>query len=321
ISDDDDEFTIERRDGGRSLTSPSQLALAGSLTRDKLVLEQTNHRTVSAMRAALSTALAKQFEGSHFLRNLVWFARGAVISVVGLLVSAWFLPLEAASMGLFSVVWIGGWWSIVIFAAWGAVKGLFGNRGIARVGSLFQLIFLIPFMGAGIAAPGFILFSTTSPLLYAVLATAALLGVMNIVFYHLLWAPTPLGRKLLDAVEGFRLYMTTAEEERLKVLHPPEKTPELFELYLPYALALDCENEWNAKFATVLAAAGVAAAAPSWYSGSHWDSRNTGGFTNSLGSGLASTISSAATAPGSSSGSGGGGSSGGGGGGGGGGGW
>jgi len=108
------------------------------------------------------------------------------------------------------------------------------------------------------------------------------------------------------------------------VLNPPEKTPELFERYLPYALALDCENEWNAKFTAVLAAAAAAgAAAPIWYSGSNWDYGRTGGFTDSLGRGLASSAASAATAPGSTSGSGGGGGgfSGGGGGGGGGGGW
>ena len=115
------------------------------------------------------------------------------------------------------------------------------------------------------------------------------------------------------------MYMKTAEEERLKILNPPEKTPELFERYLPYALALDCENEWNAKFTAVLAAAALAGAtAPVWYSGNNW---NTGGFTDSLGSSLASSAASASVAPGSSSGSGGGGSSGGGGGGGGGSGW
>jgi uncharacterized membrane protein len=151
-----------------------------------------------------------------------------------------------------------------------------------------------------------------------------LLGLINVVFYHLLRAPTQSGRQLMDQIEGFRLYLSTAEEERLKVLHPPEKTPELFERYLPYALALDCENEWNAKFATVLAAAAAAgAAAPLWYSGSRWDNGSTGGFTDSLGRSLASSAAAAATAPGRSSGSGGGGGgfSGGGGGGGGGGGW
>ena len=84
------------------------------------------------------------------------------------------------------------------------------------------------------------------------------------------------------------------------MLNPPEKTPELFERYLPYALALDCENEWNAKFTAVLAAAALAGAtAPVWYSGSNWNSGSMGGFTESLGSSLASSAASASQAPGS----------------------
>ena len=159
------------------------------------------------------------------------------------------------------------------------------------------------------------------------ISTAIGLGILNILFYNLLSAPTVSGRQVLDQLEGFRMYMKTAEEERLKILNPPEKTPELFERYLPYALALDCENEWNAKFTAVLAAAALAGAtAPVWYSGSHWNSGNMGDFTESLGSSLATSAASASQVPGSSSSSGGGfsgggGSSGGGGGGGGGGGW
>ena len=41
----------------------------------------------------------------------------------------------------------------------------------------------------------------------------------------------------------------------MKILHPSEKTPELFEKYLPYCLALDVENEWSEQFANVLARA------------------------------------------------------------------
>ncbi len=176
---------------------------------------------------------------------------------------------------------------------------------------------------AGLAVSAiFILGEGSSSGLFYLIGTAVILVIMGLTFLKLLRAPTVPGRRLLDQLEGFRMYMTTAEEERLKVLHPPEKTPQLFEKYLPYALALDCENEWNTKFASVLAAAAAAGAtAPLWYSGSNWNSRNLDDFTGSLGSSLSSTISSASTAPGSSSGSGGGGSSGGGGGGGGGSGW
>jgi hypothetical protein len=154
---------------------------------------------------------------------------------------------------------------------------------------------------------------------------AALLGV-NLLFRHLLKAPTPDGRGLMDEIEGFRMYLATAEQERLNLLHPPDRTPELFEKYLPYAMALDVETEWGEQFQDVFATATAdrgGAYHPRWYHGRHgrggWSS--PGRFAGSLGSSLGGSIASAATPPGSSSGSGGGGSSGGGGGGGGGGGW
>ena len=135
----------------------------------------------------------------------------------------------------------------------------------------------------------------------------------------------------MDQIEGFRQYLSVAEEDRLEYLNPPKKTPELFEKFLPYAIALDVENAWAKKFAGVLAAAGVATAVSSWYSGDHDSTHDVTSFADRLGSSLPQTISSAASPPGSSgggggsdfssSGSSGGGSSGGGGGGGGGSGW
>jgi uncharacterized membrane protein len=136
-------------------------------------------------------------------------------------------------------------------------------------------------------------------------------------------APTREGRAVLDRIAGFRHYLSVAEEERLEALHPPDRTPELFERYLPYAIALKVENEWASRFTSVLAAAAASGQAQTmgWYSGRSDPWNDPGDFADRVGSSLASSVSSASTAPGSSGGSGGGGSSGGGGGGGGGGGW
>jgi uncharacterized membrane protein len=126
----------------------------------------------------------------------------------------------------------------------------------------------------------------------------------------------------MDEIEGFKLYLSVAEQERLSILNPPDKTPELFERYLPYALALDVENEWSEQFADVLAAAaGGGGYQPAWYSGTSWSRMGASTMASNLGNSFAGAISSASSPPGSSFGSGGGGSSGGGGGGGGGGGW
>jgi len=144
-----------------------------------------------------------------------------------------------------------------------------------------------------------------------------------------LQAPSREGRKVMDQIDGFKLYLGTAEEDRLEFLNPPDKTPELFERFLPYAIALDVENTWAKRFTGVLAAAGVGAAVSSWYTGDNHSTGDIGSFADRLGSNLSQTIASASSPPGSTGGGGsdsgggssGGGSSGGGGGGGGGSGW
>ncbi|MBI5634722.1 MAG: DUF2207 domain-containing protein [Nitrospirae bacterium] len=70
----------------------------------------------------------------------------------------------------------------------------------------------------------------------------------HVVFIFLLRAPTELGRKALDEIEGFRIFLARAEGDRLDRLHPPEKTPALFQAYMPYALALGVENRWSEQF-------------------------------------------------------------------------
>lgn len=177
-----------------------------------------------------------------------------------------------------------------------------------------------------IVLPQFVIGTVLSRELGLALPLIALFfGILNGVFFVLLKAPTKLGRAIQDEIEGFRLYLSTAEGARLDALHPPEKTPELFEKYLPFALALGVDNKWSEQFTSILAAAGEGTTEgsyqPSWYTGRRFRSNRMDTFSSSLGAALSTSIAASAQAPGSSSGSGGGGFSGGGGGGGGGGGW
>ncbi len=150
------------------------------------------------------------------------------------------------------------------------------------------------------------------------------LMVVTLVFFAIhMKRPTLRGRKLLDELQGFRDYLDVAEKDEMNLRNPPEKTPALFEAYLPFALALGVDQAWAEKFSAVLAAVrgpDGQAYQPVWYSGS-WNPATLGASTSRLSAGLGSAVSGSVSPPGSSSGSGGGGSSGGGGGGGGGGGW
>ena len=225
------------------------------------------------------------------------------------------------------LIWVSAWTAGTSFLihrvwqTWGSVLNGPGSRIVNLIGAVLTSLFALPFVGGLVF--GVYAFSETVPYL----ATAALLaqGVLAYVFYHLLKAPTLAGAKIRDQIDGFKMFLTTAEKDRLEVLHPPNITPEVFEKYLPYAIALDVENEWSRKFEAEAAQAGVApdrrTYSPSWYSGSSFNRLGTTGFASSLGGAVAGATAAAAAAPGRSSGSGGGGSSGGGGGGGGGGGW
>lgn len=157
-------------------------------------------------------------------------------------------------------------------------------------------------------------------------ATFAVIFLMLLtfaLFAALMKRPTGLGRRVLDEMLGFQDYLEIAEKDELNLLNPPEKTPQLFEKFLPFALALGVEQHWAERFTTIFAklrGPNDSSYHPVWYNGS-WNNFDMGSTTSALASSLNSSISSSVTPPGSSSGSGGGGFSGGGGGGGGGGGW
>ena len=122
---------------------------------------------------------------------------------------------------------------------------------------------------------------------FAMLWLGLFVAALFVLFNYLLKATTPFGRKLIDEIEGFKLYLSTAEQHRLNALHPAKKTPELFENLLPYAIALGVENEWSEQFTEILVRSAVQQATyrPGWYSGNRTGFKPTSrGFA--LGSGL-----------------------------------
>jgi uncharacterized membrane protein YgcG len=149
----------------------------------------------------------------------------------------------------------------------------------------------------------------------------AMTAVLNLIFVQPIKYYTKAGKDLQAAIDGFKMFLSVTEKERFDKLNPPDVTPELFEKYFPFAMALGVEGRWSEKFSQYLAAAGQSMQNyhPRWHQG--YAAGGLHQLSADLGSGLSSAISSSSSPPGSSSGSRGGGSSGGGGGGGGGGGF
>ena len=330
------QLTIKQEDHVYSVlptaqAEPANLSAEEKLLRSRLVgdgtelrLTQSHWQTVSAAVKAVKKSLDTAIEKIYFFSNSKYLIPGIVLTLLSLVSIILALPdAGAIATSAFMCVWLTGWtFGVVmlltrVIAAWRSITG-----PLDVFGALFITAFAMPFLAGEV----FGLYMLSRGVGTAGALMLVVIIVLNPVFHHLLKAPTRAGRKLLDQIEGFRIFLAATEEDVLNRMNPPERTPATFEKYLPYAVALDCEKAWGAQFASVLAAAAAGGQSssgysPAWYSGAAFAAGNFAGFASSFSSGLSSAISSSSTAPGSSSGSGGGGSSGGGGGGGGGGGW
>jgi hypothetical protein len=310
---------LSRLDGGKPI-GPAESAVESKLfaANPSVKLVQSNYQTFTSARSALQASLDRSYDGTLFTDNYGWSGLGlalivAVLAIVIFMIGATYDGDRATALNFGILL------PLAPIAA-----GAFIIRAGRRRDSRGGLMIVAGAALMAVAAAGGLAAITAGgrgPLDFLPAIAAYILAPLGLLGFHWMQAPTVAGRAIMDRIEGFRQYLGVAEEDRLNALNPPDKTPELFERFLPYALALDVENRWATRFAAVLAAAGTGAVAASWYQGNQWGN-NPVALTEQLSGALTQTIASASSAPGSSDGgSSGGGSSGGGGGGGGGSGW
>jgi uncharacterized membrane protein len=85
-------------------------------------------------------------------------------------------------------------------------------------------------------------------------------GLVISIFGWFMSARTVAGARALEKVLGFEEFLGRVEKDQIERL---EKTPELFEKFLPYAMALRVEKKWVQAFS------GIALQPPQWYQGSY----------------------------------------------------
>lgn len=337
IKENDGVFTLERSSGDKKLLASEESAAAARLFpksrgQNDDCIDDVPGRSIVVLKpnnGALRNAVTAVKKSLHNAEDKIYFVANQRYLIPGLVLSAGVLVAMVAAetgdrqfvLGFLSA-WLTGWSIAVFFLVRTAVhlwKGARAGGSMARdlrKQARSSTFFALPFVAGEIGAL-YALAWITSVLVVMILA--ALVGI-NLLFHWLLKAPTHAGRDLLDKIEGFRMFLRAVDGDRLNRLMPPDKTPELFEKYLPYAVALDSEQAWAQQFSAVLEHAGQSTGySPAWYVGSHAFAMNA--FALSFSGSFSNAVAASTSTPGTSSGSGGEGFSGGGGGGGGGGGW
>ena len=330
-------YLVKNRDtvrAGAPLSSDEK-ALKDKLFENHSTVDLSNsdHTAIYHARSALLSALQTAMEKTYFVTNARYLWPGVVLTILSAI--AMILASGATDSGelgvaIFMTVWLSGW-SVGVGALLHAVarawKSARQSKIVGGASAMGITLFSIPFVIGEIL--GLVVLGWAISLI-GLLVIALLIGA-NVLFHHLLKAPTHAGRQLLDRIDGFKMFLTAVDGQQISTMVVPQRTPELFGRFLPYAVALGVEQVWANQFSQMLTAAGAVSQeatvySPSWYSGAVIAS-SPAAFASSLDTSFSSAVAASSSPPGSSSGSGGfsggggGGSSGGGGGGGGGGGW
>ena len=315
IYEDDGNYTLEKIGEKNTEQLPvDERSIYENLfkTGEILEIDRKNSHVLLTSQSILTKILSKEYKGKYFFSNELYFLAGLLFSF-GLLFYT-FKNIQAISEEIiFLSVWLLLWSTglvLMFIAAKGIIKKSLNSpskiMGVYNVVS--YMVILLGFTSAEIMVIS----------KYAEIVTLAIpvylfyIVTINILFYFLLKAPTKKGRKIMDKIEGFKLYLSVAEEDRLEEMTEKTKPQELFEKFLPYAAALDVENKWIDKFDAKLAALSVGekSYSPSWYRGT--SSFNSSLFVTGLSSSMSSSMSTSSSSGGGFSGGGGGGGGGGG---------
>ena len=245
-----DGYAIEKTGAGNSGISPDEQVLYGALLEDERVKTLSKwqvldavaiHRAYGKHRRHLISSVGKRF----FIKNAKYVIPGIVISLVVAAINAEIVDVEGSYVK--ELIGLGLW---TIFA--GFVCRFFSRKKVLELkkpSKLIYLLLLFPAVLYSVAVSISHAFEVFNIMKFMFLAPLFIMLTAHAVFFFLLRAPTPLGRKVLDEIAGFRTYLAAAEGDRLDRMTPTEKTPGLYQAYLPYALALSVENRWSEKFA------------------------------------------------------------------------
>lgn len=265
---------------GKGLTTAEQATYDALFPSDvslPLRGDETEGAQMDQARAKLEAELRKDHDGATFRWNLRYSMAAASVGIVGafvLLLTAnqslnypflLSLALTFAQMKL---------WLIAVFASY-FVLSLYAAPWFLPLVSRITLKDILVHFGISTIIAGAVLAlaywlidpATASRKFigeWILLGSGAFFGAVIAIFSRLMGATTKSGRRLMDRIRGFGLYLEGKEKGLAGHLGHPKATPALFERFLPYAAALDLAKEWRQQFDGAIKPTWC----PAWYRGS-----------------------------------------------------
>jgi hypothetical protein len=206
--------------------------------------------SMSRMTVRMAESLNGQERGRWFVENRKTVLLGTVLSGAALL-----LAVDPSNDQFYSLLVSAPLIAVSTFylylltqriAELVRVAGEHFTKAVA--GRLATMLVLALSCVAGIWIASIVMYANMG---WSVLEVVASLTLINLLFLYLMKAPTREGRKLLDEIEGFRHFLQMVEHLPMDRPEAPGPKRGLYEAYLPYALALEVEQQWCDQIAAI----------------------------------------------------------------------
>lgn len=280
------------------ISPDEKLVLAKLFAADDTIRMEPVHRTlIGSALEALQHNLRFSLEKFYFMANSRYLIPGLLISLATIIRSGFFIQGGQGLLSLFLSIGLLPWSLVCLalaFLAIGAWQNAFSDPFHAPSARQRAIVFSVTclfFFLAEAAGLGVMVWAS-SP---GVVALLLVMAGINYLFYKLFKAPSRSGRAMTEGIEAFRMFLATTEPDPRDARTPIKIPSDLFEKFLPYAMALNVEKVWGEKFAAAQAQAPqgkTSAYSPGWYSGPRWNPITISTFATLLASSLSSAISS-----------------------------
>ncbi len=136
---------------------------------------------------------------------------------------------------------------IIIFASLFATILVFtwqeGNKLIFLVVLMFSMTFIVPMFFMAFADSDDITAFESNCFKFLIFGIISIL-----IFRYLINKPSEEKVKMESEIDGFKMYLSAAEENQLQFHNPPEMTSDIYEKFLPYAIVFGVEGIWGKRF-------------------------------------------------------------------------
>ena len=300
--------TGKQPEGGVDSLPPGERAIFSWVNvGGKAVIDKAHGEAVAKVGTSFTSKIEAECRNRFFRRNLGYVLAGLAMTAAVIFGVVQFGGVQDQDITILVLLGFGGMMLGIFLVP--LVLALFGGGGFhVAVRSVMSLAVAVIFVtifvnitftlaprGIDVVLPALWGFVAGYPFSFVLVACFA---TLNGLFFYLMRAPTALGRPVMDQLDGFKLYLETAEKDRLN-MQAPEITADRFEALLPYAVALDVEKPWSEAFASALRRAHPEDAdpmrhyQPTWHSGSSWSGGNFASAVSSTVAGVSGALASA----------------------------